>query len=181
MHSCHLFYLQLLLSEKAVKPQEPGTIGLDGGRGVPGCRFPVQKQLHLTGEVQVGINQILHAPTVGCVSGDHFEGIHHFISNTLFQKNARSCRFFVGRDAPKNMETMTTRSPKRARSFRCFPHILLSRENFCIGPNCAYTRFTPQKLGWVLLEGRYIYPCSHIQLHQTPTWPTSHRRYIDFR
>ena len=93
------------------------------------------------------VAQPVGAPTVGCVSGDHFEGIHHFISNTLFQKNARSCRFFVGRDAPKNMETMTTRSPKRARSFRCFPHILLSRENFCIGPNCAYTRFTPQKLG----------------------------------
>ena len=61
------------------------------------------------------VAQPVGAPTVGCVSGDHFEGIHHFISNTLFQKNARSCRFFVGRDAPKNMETMTTRSPKRAR------------------------------------------------------------------
>ena len=42
----HLFYLQPKLREKTVKPQEPGAIGLDGGWGVLGCRFPIEEALH---------------------------------------------------------------------------------------------------------------------------------------
>src|SRR5258705_3537071 len=124
----HLCHLQLVLSQKAVKPQEPGTVCLDGGRSVPGCRFPVQEQFYLWNEVQVGIDQVPHAPAIGGEGLDHLGRIHHSSSNALFQKERSLLSFFHrGFCSPKNMETTTERPPKQGRSFRCFPPTLFSR------------------------------------------------------
>jgi hypothetical protein len=46
----------------------------------------------------------------------------------FFQKNARSSRFFAAFCSPKKMETTTKELLKRGRSFHCFPHSFLSKE-----------------------------------------------------
>src|SRR5258706_11758485 len=69
-------YTQVMLPEKAVQPQKPGTVGLNGGRSMAGRRFPVQEQLYLWNEVQVRINQVPHASAVRSVSCDCLGRIH---------------------------------------------------------------------------------------------------------
>jgi hypothetical protein len=75
-----------MLPEKAVQPQKPGTVGLDGGRSMAGRRFPVQEQLHLWNEVQVRINQVPHASAVRSVSCDYLGRIHRSHLQRSFSK-----------------------------------------------------------------------------------------------
>jgi hypothetical protein len=69
------------------------------------------------------------------------------VPSRLFKKNARSCCFFTKLCSPKNVETTTNRLPERGRSFRCFPHTLLSRETLCVRQNWLSDRFLPHILG----------------------------------
>jgi hypothetical protein len=94
-----------------------------------------------------------------------------FLSNRSFPKERSFLSFCTGCDALKMMEMMAEKLLESHRSFRCFPHTLLSREKNRIGADCLSTGFNPGKLGLALLEGRSIDSFSYLTLLQDTTWP----------